>query len=74
PGVQAYAQKVKQAVMAAHDSIIGAFVKQTRDASCRRRPAPFASGDLVYVSTKNISLPKGLARKLVPKYIGPYHI
>jgi hypothetical protein len=29
-------------------------------------------GDLVYFSTKNISFPKGLARKLVPKYIGPY--
>ncbi|KAI0354114.1 hypothetical protein OH77DRAFT_1386728, partial [Trametes cingulata] len=74
PGVRIYAQKVKAAVMAAHDSIIAARVKQTRDANRRRRPAPFVEGDLVYISTKNISLPKGLARKLAPKYIGPYRI
>ncbi|KIM49070.1 hypothetical protein M413DRAFT_59436, partial [Hebeloma cylindrosporum] len=36
--------------------------------------APFAEGDLVYLSTKNINFPKGLARKLIPKYIGPYKI
>jgi len=40
----------------------------------RRRPAPFEEGDLAYISTKNISFPKGYARKLVPKYIGPYKI
>ncbi|THH16974.1 hypothetical protein EUX98_g9215 [Antrodiella citrinella] len=60
--------------MAAHDSIIGARVKQTRDANRRRRPVPFVVNDLVYVSSKNMSLPKGLARKFIPKYIGPYKI
>ncbi|KAJ3475739.1 hypothetical protein NLI96_g11638 [Meripilus lineatus] len=74
PGVRAYAQRIKLAVMTAHDSILGARVKQTRDANRRRRPSPFATGDLVYVSTKNMSLPKGLARKLTPKFIGPYRI
>ncbi|KAI0362871.1 hypothetical protein BV20DRAFT_925680, partial [Pilatotrama ljubarskyi] len=49
PGVRIYAQKVKAAIMAAHDSIIAARVKQTRDANRRRRPAPFAEGDLVYL-------------------------
>ncbi|OBZ66490.1 Transposon Ty3-I Gag-Pol polyprotein [Grifola frondosa] len=74
PGVRAYAQKVKYAVMTAHDSILAARVKQTRDANRRRRPAPFDVDDLVYISTTNISLPKGLARKLAPKFIGPYLI
>ena len=74
PSVRVYAQKVKYAIMTAHDSIIAARVKQTRDANRRRRPTPFSSGDLVYVSTKNISLPRGLARKLSLKYIGPYKI
>ena len=74
PGVRAYAQKVKYAVMAAHDSVLAARVKQTRDANRKRRPAPFEKDDLVYVSTKNMSLPKGLARKLIPKFIGPYRI
>lgn len=66
PGVRAFAQKVKNAVVAAHDSIIAARVKQTRDANRRRRPAPFMDGDLVYVSTANISqidLPANLRRR-----------
>ena len=29
---------------------------------------------MVYLSTKNLSVPKGRARKLVPKFIGPYKI
>ena len=28
----------------------------------------------MYISTKNISFPKGLARKLIPKFIGPYKV
>ncbi|RPD57526.1 hypothetical protein L227DRAFT_472744, partial [Lentinus tigrinus ALCF2SS1-6] len=49
PGVRAYAQKVKNAIMSAHDSILVACVKQTRDSNRRHRPAPFEAGDLVYV-------------------------
>ncbi|TFY51530.1 hypothetical protein EVJ58_g10514 [Rhodofomes roseus] len=74
PAVRAYVQRVKYALMAAHDSIIAARVKQTRNANRHRRPAPFVQGDLVYLSTKNLSLPRGLARKLIPKYIGPYQL
>ncbi|KAF8831165.1 hypothetical protein HHX47_DHR1000004 [Lentinula edodes] len=74
PGIRAYAHKMKQAIMQAHDSILHARVKQTRDANRRRRPSPFEEGDLAYLSTQNISFPKGYARKLVPKYIGPYKI
>lgn len=74
PAVRTFAQKVKYAVMAAYDSILAARVKQIRDANRRRRPVPFVKDDLVYLSTKNISLPKGLARKFIPKFIGPYKI
>ncbi|KZT29439.1 hypothetical protein NEOLEDRAFT_1056700, partial [Neolentinus lepideus HHB14362 ss-1] len=69
-----YAQKVKQAIMAAHDSIISARIKQTRDANRHRRPAPFKLNDFVYVSTKNIKFPKGMSQKLLPKWMGPYKI
>src|SRR5271169_115610 len=60
--------------MAAHDSILAARVKQTRDANRKRQTSPFQKGDFVYLSTKNITFPKGLARKLIPKYIGPYKL
>ncbi|KAJ2913330.1 hypothetical protein MD484_g7080, partial [Candolleomyces efflorescens] len=74
PAVRDWALKKKLAVMEAHDSILAARVKQTREANRHRRVAPFAEGDLVYVSTKNMTFPRGLARKLVPKYTGPYKI
>ena len=32
------------------------------------------TGDLVYVSTVDLSLPKGRASKLLPKYVGPFKI
>ena len=60
--------------MAAHDSILGACIKQTCDANKKQRLAPFKVEDLVYISTQNITFPKGLAWKLIPKYIGPYRI
>lgn len=73
-GVCAYAQKVKFAVIAAHDSILEACIKQTRDANRKQRPAPFVKDDLVYVLSKNMLLPRGLAHKLIPKFIEPYRI
>jgi hypothetical protein len=74
PGVRIFAQKMKDAVLIAHDSILEARIKQTRLANRHRKEAPFTKGDLVYLSTKNLSIPKGRARKLAPKFIGPYQI
>jgi hypothetical protein len=31
-------------------------------------------GNMVYLSTKNISMPKGRASKLVPRYVRPYKV
>ena len=72
--VRTFAQRIKDAVMTAHDSILQARVKQTRQANRKRRPAPFAEGDFTYVSTQNMTLPKGRACKLSPKFIGPFKI
>ena len=74
PSVRDFALQKKLAIMSAHDSILSARVKQIRDANRKRRAAPFKTGELVYLATKNISFAKGLARKLIPKYIGPYKI
>lgn len=74
PGVRIFAQKMKDAIITAHDSILEAQVKQTRVANRRRKEAPFVEGDLVYLSTKNLSLPKGWAHKLAPKFVRPYKI
>ncbi|KIY68288.1 hypothetical protein CYLTODRAFT_443477 [Cylindrobasidium torrendii FP15055 ss-10] len=59
----------------AHDAIIASRVFQTHYANTKRRPDLDISDDsLVYLSTKNLSLPKGRARKLVPKFVGPYRV
>ena len=72
PGVRVFAQRLKSAVMAAHDSILAARIKQTRNANRKRALVPFKEGEFAYVSTENMTFPKGLARKLIPKYVGPY--
>ena len=56
--VRVFAQKLKDAIMSAHDSILHARVKQTKQANKRRIPAPFTKVELVYVSTENMSPPK----------------
>jgi hypothetical protein len=65
---------MKMAIMSAHDSIIAARVVNTVQANRKRSQASYRMGDLVYLSTRNISLPKGRARKLAPKYLGPFAI
>ena len=34
----------------------------------------YSPGDFIYLSTKNLTLPKGRAKKLQPKYIGLYKV
>ena len=72
--VRNFAQQWKFTIIAAHDSILATWVKQTCHANQWWCLAPFQEGDLVYISTKNISFPKGLACKLIPKFIGPYKV
>ena len=55
----------------AHDAIIESRIGQMYHTNKRKGIMPkFEIGDLVYLSTKNLSMPKGPARKLIPKYIG----
>ncbi|EJD33304.1 hypothetical protein AURDEDRAFT_49455, partial [Auricularia subglabra TFB-10046 SS5] len=49
PGVRRFALLMKDAIMLAHDRIIDARVKQTRQANRKRRVAPFEEGDSVYL-------------------------
>jgi hypothetical protein len=73
-GIRTFVQQLQSAQQQAHNAIITALVKQMTNANRKCRPAPFTEGDLVYLLTQNISLPKGKSRKLSPKFIGPYKI
>jgi len=74
PGVRKFAERMKMAIMSAHDAIIAARMVNTVQANRKRVAVDYKVRDLVYLSTKNILLPKGRARKLAPKYLGPFAI
>ncbi|KAL1938573.1 hypothetical protein VTO73DRAFT_11596 [Trametes versicolor] len=76
PGVQAFADRARMNLEQAHDAILQSRVAMTHHANRLRtdEATPFRVGDLVYLSTKNLALPKNRARKLAPKYIGPYKV
>ncbi|KIJ24275.1 hypothetical protein M422DRAFT_77384, partial [Sphaerobolus stellatus SS14] len=74
-GIKQFAEQAKWNIMATHDAIIASRIKQTVNVNNRQRPGEeYSSGDLAYLSTKNLNLPKGWARKLLPKFIGPYKV
>jgi hypothetical protein len=74
-GVKSFVARAVQNLADAHDAIIESRVRQTHHANRRRRDDDkFAEGDLVYVSTADLSLPKGRATKLLPKYVGPFRV
>src|ERR1051326_1699781 len=65
-GVKHFAEQAKWNIMAAHDAIIASRVRQTYNTNKHRRPGDeYSPGDLVYLSTKNLNLPKGRACKLI---------
>ena len=75
PGVRHYAEKAQSCLLVAHDAIIAARVSQTYHANKRRRQEPaYQVGDRVWLSTEYLAMPKGRARKLMPKFIGPFVI
>jgi hypothetical protein len=75
PGVKHFITHALQNLVDAHDTIIESRVHQTHNTNCHRRDNnTFTVGDLIYVSTADLSLPKGRALKLLPKYVGPFKI
>jgi hypothetical protein len=74
-GVRDFINLALANIAMAHDAIIESRVRATYQANKKRREEiPYAVGDLVFLSTKNLNLPKSRARKLAPKFIGPYKI
>jgi hypothetical protein len=72
-GVSQFAQQARWSLMAAHDAILEHRVDQMFHANRKHRESEiYAADDRVSLSRQNLTLPKGRARKLVPRYIGPY--
>ena len=75
-GIKTFADQALQNLAEAHDTIIEARVFQmSYPNNCQGKEHPISPGNLVlYLLTKNLNLPKGRARKLCPKYVGPYKV
>ena len=70
-----FAQQVLYKLMVAHDAIIESCMAQTHHTNSQRcQGEEYPPGSMVYLLTKNLALPKGWARKLLPRYIGPYKV
>ena len=75
PGVKMFVHQALENLAMAHDAIIESRITQTYHTNKRKGVAPkFEVGDLIYLSTQNLSMPKRHARKLIPKYIGPIKV
>jgi len=74
-GIQGFIRQAWDNLAMALDAIIENHVIQTHHTNKKRKdPLTLDVGELVYLSTKNLTLPKGRARKLLPKYIGPMRV
>jgi hypothetical protein len=75
PGIQQLINQALSNLEETHNTIIKGCMMQTHHANKKRQlDWPLSEGDKVYLSTENLSLPKGQTRKLMPKYIGPYKV
>ena len=75
PGMEMFVRQALENLAMVHNAIIESRIRQTYHANKRKGLMPkFEVGDLVYLSTKNLSMPKGRARKLIPKYIEPIKV
>ena len=74
-GVKQFALQAKWDLMAAHDAIIANHIKQIFHANKKHHASnEYKVRDHMYLSTQDLTLPKGRTRKLVPKYIGAYKV
>jgi len=74
-GVQDFVDQAVINILAVHDALIASRVSQTFTANKQRaEDPPLRKGDLVYLSTEKLNLPKERARKLLPLFIGPYPV
>ena len=74
-GVKQIAQQVLWNLINMHNAILEHRVMQMHYSNKHRRPSViYHENDMVYLSTMNLALPKGRARKLMPRFLGPYKV
>ncbi|GAA5857701.1 hypothetical protein JCM9279_006410 [Rhodotorula babjevae] len=72
----AFAERAREYALRATDAIIGSRVAMVALANRRRRldEGLFAVGGKAYISSSSLRFPKGVARKFLHKFVGPFPI
>ena len=74
-GVKQFAQQAVWNLLDAHNTILEHRIEQMHYSNtCCKPSIEYQINDLVYLSMKNLALPKHRAQKLMPKFIGPYKV
>ena len=74
-GAKQFAQQALWNLIDTHDAILEHRVMQTHYSNKHQRPSViFHENDMVYLSTKSLVLPRGQAKKLMLRFLGPYRI
>ena len=74
-GVRDFTEMALDNLQSAHDAILMNRVRQVIQVNKHRLPdLTLKVGDLAYLSTKDLNLPKGQVKKLTPLFIGPYEV
>ena len=74
-GIKQFTQQALWNLIDMHDAILEHRAMQTHYSNKHRRPGViYHENNMVYLSTKNLALPRGLARKLMPRFLGPYQV
>ena len=74
PGAQEFFKKIQIAITEARVNLEAAQQRQKAYAGTKRREVKYKAGDVVLVSTQNLSLKKGSTRKLLPRFMGPFSV
>ena len=74
-GVKQFAQQVLWNLIDVHDTMLEHRVMQMHYSNKHWRPSVIKhENDMVYLSMKNLAFPRGQARKLMPRFLGPYWV
>ena len=74
-GVKQFSQQALWNLLDAHNVIIKHKVVQMHYSNKHQKSSvQYQLKDLVYLSMKNLTLPKGRARKCMPRFLGPYKV
>jgi transposase InsO family protein len=74
PDAANFQSRIQDALASAKRALISAQDRQRISANRRRRAVKFEVGEFVLLSTKNLKYTRGLARKLLPRFVGPFEV